>query len=464
MKFRKPNRLAATPATAAAALVLFAGIHTLAHAQSMDTPTDAPPEAEVKTDPTKDFIKKVNDATGLEFWGYGRGGFFGAPKGAPKGGYSLGGDLQKYRLGNEGDNYLEFGIGKKFDLGGGIKWGVFYMPTIYNGKSGTAQAYFSLSGIFGNSATLWAGQRYHRIQDVHIVDKWVVEDGDNYGAGIDDIPLGGLGRLNVAVHTADSVDNKSGNPNNAKRINVQWRDIPTNPDGKLTITGGLISGNFAKGKDGGALGLMHIQKNFLVPGLNNIFIAQASSGHASLSGKFYNLDNSTTTTGLLLPPGFGASASDIFLFAPLVERTVVTPQAGAKQRRILDSMDFQFGRFGGQTLIGYQTTRPDNGPETKDFTLGGRVSYGIAKYTKLLAELGTTRRSVSDQPRQTLNKGTVAVAFSPNTDFWTRPEFRIYATRASWNKAAADANASTFGANGRRAATIYGIQMEAWWE
>ncbi|SCX64786.1 carbohydrate porin, partial [Variovorax sp. EL159] len=183
MKF-KLNR------TTAAALVLFAGIHGLAHAQSMDTPTDAPPEAEVKTDPTKDFIKKVNDATGLEFWGYGRGGFFGAPKGAPKGGYSLGGDLQKYRLGNEGDNYLEFGIGKKFDLGGGIKWGVFYMPTIYNGKSGTAQAYFSLSGIFGNSATLWAGQRYHRIQDVHIVDKWVVEDGDNYGAGIDDIPLG----------------------------------------------------------------------------------------------------------------------------------------------------------------------------------------------------------------------------------------------------------------------------------
>ena len=92
------------------------------------------------------------------------------------------------------------------------------------------------------------------------------------------------------------------------------------------------------------------------------------------------------------------------------------------------------------------------------------MSYGIAKYTKLLAELGTTRRSIDGQPRQTLNKGTIAVAFSPNTDFWTRPEFRIYATRASWNKAAADANAGTFGANGRRSATVFGIQMEAWWE
>jgi len=442
-----------------AAIVLLAGIQSLAHAQS----SDAPPEAEVKSDPTKDFVKKVNEATGLEFWGYGRGGFYSAPKGAPKGGYSLGGDLQKYRLGNEGDNYLEFGIGKRFDLGDGVKWGVFYMPTVYNGKSGTAQAYFSLSGIFGNAASVWAGQRYHRIQDVHILDKWVVEDGDNYGAGIDDIPLGGLGRLNVAGYTADSIDNHSGNPNNAKRLNVQWRDIPTNPDGKLTLTGALISGDFAKGRDGGALGLMHIQKNFLVPGLNNTLFLQASSGHASVNGKFYNLDNSTTSTGLLFGPDLQAGPGGL-LFAPLVTRTTFTPQPGAKQRRILDSVDFQIGRFGGQALVGYQTVRPDNGPETKDFSLGGRVSYGIAKYTKLLAEVGSTRRSISAQPRQTLNKGTFAVAFSPNTDFWTRPEFRLYVTRASWNKAAGDANVDSFGANGRRSATIFGVQMEAWWE
>ncbi|MET3493507.1 carbohydrate porin [Variovorax boronicumulans] len=441
------------------AVMLLAGLGVQAHAQAQQT--DEPPQAEAK-DPTKEFVKKINEATGLEFWGYGRGGFYSAGKGRLEGGYSLGGDLQKYRLGNEGDNYLEFGIGKKFDLGNGIHWGVFYMPTIYNGKSGTAQAYFSLGGIFGNTATLWAGQRYRRIQDVHIVDKWVVEDGDNFGAGIDDIPLGGLGRLNVALHTADSVDNKNGNPNNAKRINLQWRDIPTNPDGKLTVTGGLVSGDFAKGRDGGALGLMHIQKNFLVPGLNNTVILQASSGHASLSGKFYNLDSSSTTTGLLLPPGFGVD--NMLLFAPLVERTVVTPQAGARQRRILDSVDFQIGRFGGQGLIGYQTTRADNGPEVKDFSLGGRVSYGIARYTKLLAEVATTRRSTDNQPRQTLNKGTIAVAFSPDTNFWTRPEFRIYATRAGWNKAAGDANAASFGANGRRSATTFGVQMEAWWE
>ena len=87
----------------------------------------------------------------------------------------------------------------------------------------------------------------------------------------------------------------------------------------------------------------------------------------------------------------------------------------------------------------------------------------MTNHSKLLAELAATRRSVGDLPRQSLYKSTVAAAFSPSTDFWSRPELRIYATRANWNKAAEDANASGFGANGRRGATTFGIQLEAWW-
>ena len=428
-------------AAAAAALV---GLLGAAHAQTTDT------------DPTKDFVKKVNSATGLEFWGYGRGGFYSASKDAPKGGYSLGGDLQKYRLGNEGDNYIEFGIGKRFDMGEGVKWGVFYMPTNYNGDTGTAQLYASLTGVFGSPATLWAGQRYHRLQDVHILDKQIMEDGDNYGAGVDDIPVG-LGTLNLALHTSGSFDNKNGNPNNAKRANVQWRNIPANAGGKITLTGALISGDFAQGSDGGALGFLHNQKDFITTGLNNSFFLQASTGHASITGKFYGLDSTTTQTGVLPPATPGG-------LSPLVTLTTNTPNAGAKQRRILDVIDFQFGQLGGQALVGYQTTRPDQGVETKDFSLGGRVSYGIAKYTKLLFDLGMTQRDIDGQAKQRLTKGTVAVAFAPNTQFWTRPEFRVYATRASWNQAAGLANAGSFGANGRRSATTFGVQMEAWWE
>lgn len=412
-----------TRVAAAAAALLLGTLPVLAQAQ--------------EADPTKEFVKKVNDATGLEFWGYARSGFYSGNKdqGRLRGNYSLGGDLMKYRLGNEGDHYVEFGIGKRFDLGDGMQWGVFYMPKIYNGDSGTAQAYATMTGIFGNKVTLWAGQRFHRIQDVHIVDSWVVEDGDNYGAGVDDIPLGGLGTLNVALYNSDSFDNKAGNPNNAHRMNLQWRKIPTNPGGTITVTGAIVKGDFTQGSDGGALGIVHNQKDFLVKGLNNSLILQASNGHASLNGKFYGLDDAA-----------GVSSP------------------GARQRRILDTIDFQIGKLGGQTLIGYQTAKQDQSAEVKDFSLGGRLTYGIAPRIKLIGEVATTSKKIEGQDAQRLNKGTAAVAFSPNTDFWTRPEFRVYYTHANWNSAARAANAKSFGFGGKRDNNTFGVQMEVWWE
>lgn len=409
------------------------------------------------SDPTGELVKKLNEATGLEFWGYGRGGAYKAPSGQPKGGYALGGDLQSYRLGNEGDNYLEFGIGKQFALGQGSKLGFFYMPSIYNGQRGTAQAYVALSGIAGSSATLWAGQRYHRIQDVHILDKWILEDGDNYGVGIDGIALGGLGRLNAAIYMADSIDSKARNANNARRLNLQWQDIPTSANGKLTLTAAVVSGKFAQGRDGAAIGLMHQQKDFLIPRLNHTLVLQASNGHAAINGKFFHLDLRSDQKAANL--GWDLAPS-----APLAAAANPTSQPGATQYRVLDSIDFQLGKWGGQALVGYQTLKPDQGVQTRDVSVGGRLSYGLAPYTKLLGELGTTRRSVQHQAQQSLNKATLALAFSPNTDFWTRPEVRIYATHARWNQAAARANTSSFGAQGRRSATIFGIQAEAWWE
>ncbi|APW40532.1 maltoporin [Rhodoferax koreense] len=383
--------------------------------------------------------KKISTATGLDLWGYARGGFYGAAGSQPKAGYQLGGDLQHYRLGNEGDNYIEFGLGRKFDLGEGLKWGVYYMPKVYNGTSGTAQVYSDISGLeFAPNLSFWAGQRFHRIQDVHILDNWVMEDGDNYGAGVDGIAVGG-GKLNLSVYSDGNSDNHNTSSNNGKRMNFQLVDLPVNPGGLLSLTGGVIGGSYALGKKGGALGLLHNQKDFLVKGLTNSLFLQASNGHAALNGKFYNLDD---VNGVA--------------------------QAGAKQARIIEAINWQVGKFGGQALVGYQTRTPDSGPsdgvKTKDLSVGGRVSYGVARQVKLLGEVGLTSRAIDGQDKQRLYKSTAAVAFSPNTDFWTRPEFRVYLTRANWNDAAATANSSSFGTNGRKSATSFGVQMEVWWQ
>jgi maltoporin len=412
-------------------------------------------DAAAAADPTQDFVKRVQDATGLEFWGYARGGFYRGTKGAPKGGYSLGGELQKYRLGNEGDDDIEFGIAKRFKAGGAT-WGIHYMPQVYNGDYRTAQAYTTLTGLaFAPGVTFWAGQRYRRVADIHILDYQIVEDGDNYGAGADGINMGGLGKLNIAFHTSDSAGNKASNPNNAYRANFQWLDIPVNPGGTLTLHGGVIRGDFAVGKRGGAVGLMHKQKGIGGGNFNNSLFLQASNGHAALTGKFNGLDQSSSA--LVIVPGDGESP------ATVSNVTTIVPQPGARQRRIADAVDFQFGPLGGQAVIGYQTVRPDGGAERRDTTLGGRLSYALDANIKLVGELGTTRRRVDGADSQSLNKATVALAFAPQPDFWSRPEFRIYATHAKWNDAARLANVGSFGADGRRAATTVGAQVEAWW-
>ncbi|TDR80624.1 carbohydrate porin [Paludibacterium purpuratum] len=377
--------------------------------------------------------KQVTDSLGLQFDGYLRSGFYDGSGSNHKQQYQLGGDLQHYRLGNEGDTYLEFGVGKQWDAGDGVKWGVYAMPSWYNGTQSTKQLYGTLSGLpFAPQATLWAGQRYHRIQDIHIVDNWLMQDGDNYGAGIDNLAVGAAS-LNLALYSSGSYDNNNTTIDNARRFNFQLTRIPVNSGGTLSLTGALVHGDFAIGKSGGALGLLHSQKDFLHSGLNNSLFLQASTGHAALTGEFYNLDNN------------GAA------------------QEGARQQRIAEVLNWQVGRFGGQALASYQRVAPDIAAAWRDSSVGGRVSYGLSQHVKLLAEAGLTARAIDNQPTQHLNKVTLAVALSPDTAFWTRPEIRLYASRFNWNDAAASANAGTFGADGQTHANTVGIQLETWW-
>jgi maltoporin len=146
------------------------------------------------------------DVGGIEFHGYSRGGPVFNYSDNVKGGLSLGGDLQKYRLGNEGDNGIEIDLIKNFEAGG-VKWKVHYMPAKYNsGAVSTEQAYVEMSGLsFAPDAKVWAGQRRLRIQDVHIVDNFLMNYGDNQGAGVTDIKLGSA-KLGVGVFTGDKFD------------------------------------------------------------------------------------------------------------------------------------------------------------------------------------------------------------------------------------------------------------------
>lgn len=371
------------------------------------------------------------DVAGIEFHGYSRGGPVLSYDDNTKGGLSLGGDLQKFRLGNEGDNGIEIDLIKNFEAGG-MKWKVHYMPAKWNsGAIGTEQAYVEMSGLsFAPEAKIWAGQRRLRIQDVHIVDNFLLNYGDNQGAGVTDIAIGSA-KLGLGVFSGDKFDSALPVGVKATRINADFSEIKTNEGGKLRVLLTTVNGSgLAGGNTGSGISVSHNQENFLLKGMSNALFLQTSQGHARIDGEFLGIDGVT---------------------------------GGQSVSRIADSLNWQSGAFGGQTLLSYQTSKDDlTGVTIKDTSVGGRVSYAFSPNFKLLGEVGLTTRQAPTGD-QTLNKVTIAPTISVGQDFWSRPEVRFYVTKANWNDAAAVANVGTFGAGGKTSSTLVGVQYEIWW-
>ena len=450
----------------AAAMLSIAMSATDADAQANSTASMAQSQLEV----AQAAAKAALDSYGLQLSGYMRSGAYYAKDGLSKGQYSVG-QLGFTRLGNEGDHYLEFGIGKKWQVSG-VKLGTYWMPYLYNAQGvsvdGTKQVYVDMTGLsFAPELSFWAGQRYHRIQDVHIIDQWLMEDGDNFGAGVDKIGLGGMGGwMNVAVYNEGNTDNST-TTSNGKRLNVQLREIPVAPGGTLNLTAGVVRGKFADKTTSFALGALYNQK-FGV--LTNSLFVQGSNGHSDLRGKFYALNGETTTTTTTSSPFVCTVVEDANGNCPTaaiapnpnpttVTVTTTTNNPGAKQFRIVDSINWQSGPFGGQAFVGYQSIKPDNGPKTTNLGVGGRLSYGVAPHVKLLGELNIGTLKTDGSGTRRLDKETVAIAISPTTDFWSRPEIRLYVSRVGGNNAV---KADSFG--GRSSAILAGVQVEAWWE
>jgi maltoporin len=280
-------------------------------------------------------------------------------------------------------------------------------------------------------AKFWMGQRRLRIQDVHIVDNFLLNYGDNQGAGVLDIPVAGA-KAGFGVFSGDKFDKQLPAGVKATRVNAEVYDIATNPGGKLRVLATGVSGSgLAHSNSGAGLSFLHNQGDFLATGLTNSVFVQFSRGHARIDGEFEGIDG-------------------------------VSP--GKRVQRIADSVAWQRGPFGGQALIGYQKSKDEaTNVNTKDFSLGGRISYAFNRNFKLLVEAGTTSRKIDGSPDQRLNKITIAPTLSVGESFWDRPELRFFVTKANWNDAAAAANAATFGQGGKTSRTLVGVQYEIWW-
>ncbi len=390
----------------------------------------------------------AGSASALDFDGYFRAGPGATSKNEARACYNLGISGGHYRLGNECDFYGEFGLAQTGTVDG-VTYKAKVMFNEYNGgtdigKSSTSfeQLYVEGKGFdIAPNTNFWVGKRFYGRADVHILDTFFVRM-DGVGVGADSIAVGG-GKLGVAYFSSDTGagfgdagNGLSTNPGN--RLNVDFSDIPVNPGGKLRVTGTYTQGNFdnatnGKGTSGLGLSLQHNQDITGIGG-GNTFWLQYSQGSAGLDGNFGN----------------------------------TTAPTSAKNFRVVESVTWQVGPFGGQAVALYgQHGKNDLAatPKYTEISIGGRASYGVTKNFKLVAETGYMQKKPDGSATQKLAKFTFAPTLSTGPGFWNRPELRLYVTTAKWN-APANAGAGLAGLtglnNGKTKGTSYGAQAEVW--
>ncbi|MET0332874.1 MAG: carbohydrate porin [Rhizobacter sp.] len=392
----------------------------------------------------------AGSAHAVDFDGYFRGGPGLTSKNAARACYNLGISGGHYRLGNECDFYGEFGLTQTGKTEG-VDWKARLMFNEYNNGTDTgdsasafAQMYIEGKGFdFAPGTNFWVGKRFYGRKDVHILDTFFVRM-DGVGGGADQISLGGSGaKLGVAFFTSDTGAG-FGDPGNGldtnpgARMNVDVTEIPLNAGGALRVTGTYTQGRFdnpadGKGTSGVGLSLQHTQDIAGLGGGNTLWL-QYAQGSAGLDGNFGNM----------------------------------TAPSGAKKVRLVESLAWQLGAFGGQAvaLVGRQDENTVSGtPRFTEMSIGGRVSYALTRNLKLLAEVGHMEKKPSGAETQKLTKFTFAPAIATGPEFFKRPEIRLYVTTAKWNQAAnaaAGPDGLTGLANGKTRGTSFGLQGEIW--
>jgi len=371
----------------------------------------------------------AGSAHAVDWTGYFRGGPGLTSANASRACYALNGGSagMKYRLGNECDFYGEFQLSQGFKKDG-IEYSATLMTNHYTGATDTNGAGMGIAQMYGEAkgfdiapdATFWIGKERGRRGDVHIVDTYFVEM-VGVGAGFKGQPAG-PGKLGVAFYKTDTDAAQPGN-----RVNVEYMGVPMGSDGALNFFFTATKGDFDGGTKGAGLTVRHDQNKLFGTSLNNTLWVQFAQGSTALNANFGNL----------------------------------TASSDAKSWRIVESLNGQSGALGGQAILLLASEKNSAGVKTDSASIGGRMSYAFTRNFKLVSELGVSQYKPDGGQTARLTKLTIAPTLAIGPDFWSRPEFRLYATTAKWNDAAGNVTGQAAFA-GKTSGTSYGAQIE-WW-
>jgi maltoporin len=423
----------------------------------------------------------------IDVGGYVRAGYARSGKGGPMVAFQAPGAASKYRLGNEAENYAELILGKNFYLPGVFNLDVFdggasdsaavplHGPiarvqlrlSFFNPYSafasadattvGLREAWASVGNVlpFAPSAKFWAGSRYYRRHDIHVLDffYWNMSGG---GGGIEDIPLGpghlafawlGWGSTSGLGYVPEpDPENEAGFTKST--YDLRAYDLPL-LFGQVEV--GLSFANAASGVDelgrqgpnsqGFGASLVHTVPQFI-----------SDDGVQKLSLQFGTGPARTFTAG--------------FETETLPEGTFIRPDDDGDWRlRVTESFTANVGKyFSVGPVVVFQQSHEDSSDADQTWVSGGvRPIFHFTRNVNLALEGGVDW--VKDDALGSegfLGKLTVAPQISISDRWNSRPVIRAFVTQAFWSDELVGRVGGTDYATSSHGLSA-GMQMEAWW-
>ncbi|EGQ8188518.1 maltoporin LamB [Vibrio cholerae] len=342
------------------------------------------------------------------------------------------------RLGNENDNYYEFGFAEELKTGEQT-WKVESMIAQGNngangwedGDFNVAQFNVQAKGLLASDqeAVMWAGKRYYQRKDIHITDFYFLNTSGT-GGGIENLSVGNQ-KLSVALVQDGDNTNSSGYIFDARLANIGLWENAT-----LELA---VAYNFATEKDGkteladdGVMGTAILHQG-LSNGFNQTVFQYGTAGYGAQVANFWgagtyygrgNADNNDANGFRLLNWGvinLGESWEMGHQLAYLSGSDIGTAKADIDQYSVVVRPMYKWNDTMRTVFeAGYNSGDNDKG---EDF-----------EYSKF----------------------TVAQAWAMGNSFWARPELRVYGSYLT------DHEGTTFGSKGD-SDFVMGIQVEAWW-
>lgn len=401
-------------------------------------------------------------ALAVDFHGYLRSGIGATAGGGDQACFQAAGAPAKYRLGNECETYAEIGLGQELWNEGGRS---FYLDSMIAYKSNQGNDWEATDSDDSNpfsdgtssirqfhvlgknvldafpGATLWAGKRFYRRNDVHIND-YYYWDVSGPGAGIEDIDLG-FAKAHVAWMRntdGDWVYDGTGSGTNVANdtLDVRVSDIAVNTDGKLEL-----------GWDFGKANLTDLQEQD--PGYTNqkghLVTLQHEQGN--WFGGYNRLAVQYGTDGIIGSSGRNTTGNSDGKMIRLVNHGVVSLSDDIEMMYVQIYEDKDFDNDSGQTWASF----------------GVRPVYKWNDIMSTALEVGYDRIDPQADGEKTrdLTKITLAQQWSAGRSFWARPQIRAFVTYAKWDGDRYNAASESIDAGDDDGLT-FGVQVEAWWQ